>query len=643
MLEMKEQRISFSEALRPPEGYEVSYAVGTTYSLDLRALLGLCIPLGLGFEPEALESINPVSLFSALSKLQGRLAIYCDKGGIKADITTNQKTSGVLMLLEGMIHQVNVNWQRRDGLSSFHPKVWVVEYQTKKRGQPSLYRLMVLSRNLTFDTSWDVVATLEGRPGEPNECAEHVACFLEFLADGDTSTKTESCARRKDSHSVRIHRLAEAIRGVEFDVESGDFESVDFLPFGPQTKSEDNPKLLSAHDCELFTWRYRSMLVVSPFLSESYDAPLALMARNRSGESGKFVLLSREDSLAALSDEARAPYKCYCPVPSLSDVELDGEGGVDAAGYSNLHAKLYFAQDMSSRRTLWLGSLNASRNGTVNNVEALVRLGVRKHRLTFDKFLEPLIGSDKSNEKPPFVPFIPVDIQGVEDEGEREFQKAFRIASRLVSFHSAKVNIFEDGLASMDVKLDVRSIPKDYPDVSLTLSPLFRDDPQPVELGTCGHPEEIEFRNLRPDQVSALFVIRGTDGQGHKGECVTICPSERFDDAQLTLEQRKSLVIKAIMEADKGALAGYIAHAFDLPEGALAVNDGPEMRSRGLQGRSVAIPEGMYERLLNMAYSSPDAFSQASYLMDLIPSDVSDEQLDSLRELIATFRKAVKR
>ena len=124
---------------------------------------------------------------------------------------------------------------------------------------------------------------------------------------------------------------------------------------------------------------------------------------------------------------------------------------------------------------------------------------------------------------------------------------------------------------------------------------------------------------------------------------MTICPSERFDDIQLTLEQRKSMVIKAIMEADRSALAGYIAHAFNLPEGALTVNDGPERHNRGSQGVSVAIPEGMYERLLNMAYNSPDVFAQASYLMDLIPADVSDEQLDALRELVATFRKAVKR
>ena len=32
-----QDRVLFTEALRPPEGYELSWAIGTTYTLDLVA------------------------------------------------------------------------------------------------------------------------------------------------------------------------------------------------------------------------------------------------------------------------------------------------------------------------------------------------------------------------------------------------------------------------------------------------------------------------------------------------------------------------------------------------------------------------------------------------------------------------------
>lgn len=638
MLEMDEGRVSFADALRPPMGYELSFAVGTTYSLDLRALLGICIPLGLGFEPEALDSINPVSLFAALNQLQGRLVIYCDKGSMRADVSANPKTSGLLMLLEGMVHQVHVNWRRKDALSSFHPKVWVLEY-VAHNGDTSIYRLLVMSRNLTFDTSWDAVVSIDGKPGEGDACSEHVAQFLEFLADGDGQTTTErDDTRRRDSHTVRLRRLAQIVRGVKFEVDNPNFDSMDFLPFGPQ--SDGTGSLMDARKCELMTWRWRSMLVVSPFLSDSDDSPLVVMARHRSGVSGRYVLLSREDSLTGLDSQVRGAYECFCPVSSLADVELDGEGGVDASNYSNLHAKIYFSQDMGARRRLYVGSLNASRNGTYNNIEALLRLDVRSGRLTFAQMLKPLIG-DGGKETPPFAPYVPAHLSESEEVDDHEFRRAFRIASRLVSFKAIKVLVGEDD-AAIQATLDVASANKQCAGVSLSLRPLLSSEELPLAVGKKILTQSLTFKGLQPEQVSAFFVIKGTDSEGHKRQCVTVCPKDKFDDAGLSLESRSSKLIGLIVSNNNGALSHYLEHAFSLPEAAYAVNDTSHQASSTSPAKTLAVPPGLYERLLDMADTDPAVFERATHLMELLPDDVQHEELDALRKMVETFSKAVK-
>ena len=638
MLEMDEGRVSFAETLRPPEGYDLSYAVGTTYSLDLRALLGVCIPLGLGFEPEALDSVNPVSLFAALEQLQGKLAIFCDKGSMRADISPDSRTSGLLMLLEGMVHQVHVNRYRKDALSSFHPKVWVVEYTSRRDDEP-LYKLMVMSRNLTFDTSWDIVVSLDGHPGEGGECSEHVAQFLEFLADGDTQTSTDrDDTRKRGSHTARMRKLAQSIRKVQFRVDGRDFDSVDFLPFGPQYAEAGS--LMDARKCDLLTWRWRSMLVVSPFLSSSTDAPLSMMAQHRSGVSGRYVLLSREDTLATLAENVRGAWECYCPASSLADVELEGQDGVDASDYSNLHAKLYFSQDMGGRRRLWAGSLNASRNGTFNNVEALIVLGVKRSHLTFNQMLKPLIG-DGGKDRPPFVPFDPPSSVESGQVDDQEFRRAFRIASRLVSFRSVRV-YGDDEAATIDVSVELASVTKACKGITLMLSPLLVSDSRTIGVGTRIHVQELSFRGLRPDQVSAFFTITGTDAAGHCRQCVTVCPRDRFDDTGLSLEDRSSEVLGRILSQGSSELSQYLAHAFDLPEAAYAINGEQQLPSKHSSDRTFGVPAGFYERLLDMADMNPEVFERASYLLDLIPNDVRNDQLDDLRKLVETFSKAVR-
>ncbi|MBQ1491932.1 MAG: recombinase family protein, partial [Blautia sp.] len=64
--------------------------------------------------------------------------------------------------------------------ASFHPKLWLIRYRDKDGGR--LYRLAGLSRNLTFDRSWDVTFYMDGAIGERTDKNVPLCDFLSFLA-----------------------------------------------------------------------------------------------------------------------------------------------------------------------------------------------------------------------------------------------------------------------------------------------------------------------------------------------------------------------------------------------------------------------------------------------------------------------------
>ena len=85
--------------------------------------------------------------------------------------------SDLVALLENVIREVR---RPRPG-HIFHPKIWVLRFLDRSE-EPS-YRLLVLSRNLTGDRSWDTILWLDGRPEErPLAINEPLARFVAALS-----------------------------------------------------------------------------------------------------------------------------------------------------------------------------------------------------------------------------------------------------------------------------------------------------------------------------------------------------------------------------------------------------------------------------------------------------------------------------
>src|SRR6056297_534125 len=145
-------RTLYLDALRPPAGYELDYSIVTTYSLNLTTLI--ILPLALSkyrYDYDSLSEIDEIQLLEALENNYNKIDIFCQKGEIKIPKNIN--------ILYGFLEDTIIESVIKEGAKSFHPKIWLLRFKKEKDLK---YRLVVLSRNITFDKSWDTILVLEG-------------------------------------------------------------------------------------------------------------------------------------------------------------------------------------------------------------------------------------------------------------------------------------------------------------------------------------------------------------------------------------------------------------------------------------------------------------------------------------------------
>ncbi|MEX2374667.1 MAG: phospholipase D family protein [Dehalococcoidia bacterium] len=377
-----ETRELLLDLLRPPDGWRVDLAVGTTYTLDLHALL--VAPLSFAMFDWALEDnghIDPLATLEALRRHADRTTVFCQAG----KIALPRAYQPLLVHLERCVVPVappNEN-------AIVHPKVWMLRFA---RDDGSVhFRTLVLSRNLTFDTSWDTVVALEGRrllasqePSRP--LADLLRGFVELGRSRLSTTRVND-----------LLEFADQLARVRFAPPEG-FDDLEFLPFGLDPESRP---LSQGHD---------RALVVSPFLG--VDA----LSRLRSREGGRDVLVSRPEALDECGSDGLEGWETHVLADDRlesetltaavatnnpdAEVEVAGRGsgdpgspGADANGdhddrtLRGLHAKLYVFEDGDRVRVL-SGSTNATSAGVGGNIEMLVELRGTRAEAGIDRFLD---------------------------------------------------------------------------------------------------------------------------------------------------------------------------------------------------------------------------------------------------------------
>ena len=350
------ERTLLLESLRPPTGYRLRRAVGTSFTLDLMALL--TAPLAFTFfdahDDDGAPVTDPVALLEALRRHAEKITLFCQAGAIGVP----KPEQRLMAYLEGSVFEVEA--RRKGGI--FHPKIWVLNFEAD--GRPAIYRVLCLSRNLTFARAWDTCLCLEGRLTKRQRGYWRNKPFADLLvALPGLATRSLAAELREE-----IDRMAYEVRRVDFRLPRR-FSDFRVHNFG-LTRRRGWP----------FPNAQRS-LVVSPFLVGSTVQDLVR-------DHGLDVLISRpeafEDVVRSLGKEA-LPGTCYVLSPGASldsrsaeDEEADESPPADdPVELVGLHAKLFLFENGLEAR-LFVGSANATSAAFQQNVELLVELVGKK-------------------------------------------------------------------------------------------------------------------------------------------------------------------------------------------------------------------------------------------------------------------------
>jgi hypothetical protein len=310
------------DALVPPDGHRLTDAIVTTYSLDLDALL--LVPSQLVGGGDMREDGHPpeerIGLLGALRRAAASLSVFFQDGRISEP----SRSHPIYSLLEDIV----VPARARNG-GEFHPKVWLLRFESEQRDEPLRMRLLVLSRNLTFDRCWDVFLALDGIVKGRVQALNRP--LGEFIAELGASPAVG------DRHRERAERLAAEVRFVEWELPEG-YDEVKFHALG-----------ITAEARHWLPETSHRLVVISPFLTGAALEGLA-------GTSDEPVaLISRLEELEKLEDVP--PFAQIYVLNERAETE-DGEDS-DSSRLLGLHAKVYLAKDGARTRIL-VGSANAS-------------------------------------------------------------------------------------------------------------------------------------------------------------------------------------------------------------------------------------------------------------------------------------------
>ena len=367
-----DSRTTAFELIRPPSGYRLDFAVLTTYTLDLEALLVLPLSV-LAHSDGGLDDLlaDPLRLHQAIRDAGDRVHAFVDEKGIAIP----RGARSLYSMLESSVHPV-----RAPNRGAFHPKVWVARFTAVDETAEDLLRVAVLSRNLTFDRSWDVALASEA-PFRSRRYVKKSRPLRDFLLQLPQLATTAN--RIPEDVAERVEALADQVWRTAFPAPDGFDSPIEFHAIGltPRRRSWSPPS--SGH----------RTLAVAPFVNQSgLEAVGGLGGNDR-------MLVSRQEELDKLSEAALAEWN---EVFVLSDTaqgeaedgpadtdedgpaDTDEDGAADTAGTnegdpatgadarpSGLHAKM-IAVEHGWHVTWSVGSANLTAAAfTGSNVEMM--------------------------------------------------------------------------------------------------------------------------------------------------------------------------------------------------------------------------------------------------------------------------------
>ncbi len=610
MFKNKTDRLNYGSLLIPPSGYELNRAVVTTYSLDLETLTAATIALGVQENTDSTVAETPVAILRTLQKVTDKIVVFCEAG--QTQIPNTQ--SPLIILLEKMI--VPVALTASNGFyPSFHPKTWTLEYENVNGKK--LYRFIVLSRNLTFDRSWDVSFMIEGTNALGGK--RHVKPLKAFLSYLSGWIRNGGSSKHQEEI---ISNLIESLDEVKFELNRKEFGDFEIMPLGIGSDGADmrDDDLLRGFPNALSGITFHELTVMSPFLSTETIAYLNSDQLTLTGTRRR--LFTRRSELPKIKDVA-SNFDVYV----LKDTIIDGEeslpeGEEIKSKSQDIHAKMYLRLKYSDNN-LYLGSMNASNFGIGRNVEMVIKLKIKNQYINMDRLCTDFFGGEEYSK---YNPFEKVDLSSISNEDsndteEKDLEQTIKSVCRI----KAKAKVIR---TEMDYSVLVRFEEENLPN-NVTIRPL-RQQSQSLKLD-----KELEFKHLNLLDLSAFNVITVIGKEKRLSRIIMIKTEGIPSDRDKTVVQNIIHDRKTFMEYVAMTLGDDLLELF----GSDQYESTKDEEASKIGDKNYKAP-ALYEKMLRVAYEDKRRLLEIEPIMRMI----EDKNIisEDFREMYDTFKSAMK-
>lgn len=579
--DQKQDRVDYGELLMEDSDFELDQAVGMTYSLDMEALMGIPICLGMQGEMTSQQRNDPLYILEAIRRTGKKLSIFCNAGCIKVP----KSESRLFALLEESIHEVRMS----RSTYNFHPKLWILQYHNVKNDR-ILIKVVVLSRNLTFDQNMDIAIEMTGYVGrKTNPKNQPLIDMIRFVSQFD---------HKKNKYDLLISNL----KRIE-DFELLDcFKDYKFHSFGINEKKTAKDLF---RDCD-------ALFIISPFLTEEVITDLLDDQKMGKGPTQR-CLITRETSVTknifhAFRKRNGDGVWVIDPVFSSNDVLDDGE----TFGYVNrdIHAKVYYTEKYNEPHRLYIGSLNASKNAFENNVEFLLELQYKDYHSSYQNIKDDFLPKKECV----FAPMMNFKEELLKQEEEKvDFrQEVYSItAARII-----------EGKENFNIEIYTKN---DYDNVMIC--PFFvKKLKKPLTKITRF--EEIELNDL-----SNMFILL-KDGS----ECLI-----RLEVEHMPVKERYDAIFNEMIK-NKSVFMNYMCYLldddfYDMIRSKEIFGNGAEA-GRDDEGYSFTVEPDIYEKMLRVSAQHPEKFDVMYEISRRLDDSKTGKEFKQLLEL---FMKATNR
>lgn len=482
-------RMDYGRSLMPEVGWETSWAIGTTYSLDLEVLMS--VPLSLFHSKYLSEITNENNLradmLDSLDKVKDRMFVFVHENNITS-------RCGYSMLM-GFLDQNIWNIILDSPNKNFHPKVWLIRY-TKKNdkgkstsGYNFKYRLVTMSRNITAATDFDIAVAMDSHPMDKE------------ISDNNSLTLMMTKLMERTNRRDIIKQFTKELKRIRFMPPFPFDRKGKTAVFWPYVFGQLKSPLLQDKD-------YEELLVISPFIDDNTLNMLSSRCKSK-----RPILISREYEMDKCAPETLKKWDCYMwnsILEEASNYEEDeiGDNSTISHGIS-LHAKIFIAKfqfdgDWYSYNNWFVGSTNCTQAGLRSNEEAQIQLRSLEQGTSAKEVLNSLLDPDA-----PLVTPYKIREQSVinpDEEEKRQIQRELIYDLSHLNFNGTIVKE-ENGKYSMDIHTDDIAwcdFWQKYPDVNISLR-LFSSD---MDIWRLKKENRHKFSGQMCQQLSSFLRVK---------------------------------------------------------------------------------------------------------------------------------------